>query len=89
MKIYVASIPFRSSEDDLRRAFENYGDVSSVRIIKDRETQRSRGFGFVEMDNDDDAQQAINALNGSEFQGRELVVNEARPREERPAGNRY
>ena len=89
MKIYVASIPFRTSEEDLRQAFESYGDVSSVRIIKDRETQRSRGFGFVEMDNDDDAQQAIDALNGSEFQGRELVVNEARPREERPAGNRY
>ncbi|MCC5915880.1 MAG: RNA-binding protein [Cryomorphaceae bacterium] len=89
MKIYVASIPFRTSEDDLRSAFENYGDVSSVRIIKDRETQRSRGFGFVEMDNDSDAQSAIDGLNGSEFQGRELVVNEARPREEQPGRNRF
>lgn len=84
MKIYVASIPFRSSEDDLREAFEAYGEVNSVRIIKDRETQRSRGFGFVEMFNDSEAQTAIESLHGSDFQGRELVVNEARPREERP-----
>lgn len=84
MKIYVASIPFRSSEDDLREVFEAYGEVNSVRIVKDRETQRSRGFGFVEMFNDSEAQTAIDSLHGSDFQGRELVVNEARPREERP-----
>ncbi len=84
MKIYVASIPFRSTEDELRQAFESYGDVDSVRIIKDRETQRSRGFGFVEMSNDDDAQSAIDGLHGADFGGRQLVVNEARPREERP-----
>jgi RNA recognition motif-containing protein len=84
MKIYVASIPFRTSEEDLRVAFEDYGDVSSVRIVKDRETQRSRGFGFVEMEDDSQARAAIEALHGSSFQGRDLVVNEARPREERP-----
>ncbi len=84
MKIYVASIPFRSTEDDLREVFEAYGEVSSVRIVKDRETQRSRGFGFVEMFNDSEAQSAIDSLHGSDFQGRQLVVNEARPREERP-----
>jgi RNA recognition motif-containing protein len=84
MKIYVASIPFRSTEEELRQAFESYGDVDSVRIIKDRETQRSRGFGFVEMSNDDDAQSAIDGLHGTDFGGRQLVVNEARPREERP-----
>ncbi|MCH8545799.1 MAG: RNA-binding protein [Cryomorphaceae bacterium] len=84
MKIYVASIPFRSSEDDLREVFETYGEVNSVRIVKDRETQRSRGFGFVEMFNDSEAQSAIDSLHGSDFQGRQLVVNEARPREERP-----
>lgn len=84
MKIYVASIPFRSTEEEIRQAFESYGDVDSVRIIKDRETQRSRGFGFVEMSNDDDAQSAIDGLHGTDFGGRQLVVNEARPREERP-----
>ncbi len=84
MNIFVGNLNFRTTEDDLHAAFSQYGDVDSVRIIQDRETQRSRGFGFVEMANDNDAQDAINALNGSSLDERELKVNEARPREPRP-----
>jgi len=83
MNIYVGNLSFSSQDDDLRDAFATYGDVESARVISDRETGRSRGFGFVEMTNDAEAQEAIQALNGAELGGRNITVNEARPREDR------
>lgn len=83
MNIYIANIPFKAKEDELRELFEDYGQVSSVKIILDKETQRSRGFGFVEMDDDSEARSAIEGVNGKDFLGKVLVVNEARPREPR------
>jgi len=80
--IYVGNLPWSTTEDQLRDTFAAYGAVSSVAIIKDRNTGRSRGFGFVEMDSADEARAAINGLNGTELDGRDLKVNEARPREE-------
>jgi RNA recognition motif-containing protein len=80
MNIYVANVPYTVSDQDLRELFEQYGEVSSAKIIMDRETNRSRGFGFVEMANDDQGRQAIEGTNGKPFRGRDLVVNEARPR---------
>lgn len=80
--IYVGNLSYNSTEDTLRAAFEEYGTVHSARVITDRETGRSRGFGFVEMDNDA-ADAAIEALNGADLDGRALRVNEARPREPR------
>ncbi|MBS1490935.1 MAG: RNA-binding protein [Bacteroidetes bacterium] len=85
MNIYVANIPWKATEDQLKELFSQYGEVSSAKIIMDKVTQRSRGFGFVEMSNDDGGRTAINELNGRDFLGKNLVVNEARPREERPA----
>lgn len=79
MNIYVANINFRASEDDLKDLFSQYGEVTSVKILKDRETNRSRGFGFVEMSDDSAGQAAISALNGAEFSQRNLVVKEALP----------
>jgi RNA recognition motif-containing protein len=79
--LYVGNLPFTTTEEDLRAAFSVHGTVVSTQIIKDRETGRSRGFGFVEMG--DGADTAVTAMNGSMFQGRTLTVNEARPREER------
>jgi len=84
MNIYVGNVPFATTEEELEAHFAEYGSVTSARIITDRNTGRSKGFGFVEMSNDDEAQQAINQLNGQEFLGRNLKINEARPREERP-----
>ena len=81
--IYVGNLPFQTTDEDLRAAFEQHGEVSSATVIFDRETQRSRGFGFVEMPNAGEAESAIEALNGSDMGGRSLRVNEARPREER------
>lgn len=86
MNIYVANIPWKATEDQLRDLFNQYGEVNSAKIILDRETQRSRGFGFVEMSDEAAARQAIAALNGNDFMGKNLVVNEARPREDRPSG---
>ena len=80
MNIYVANISFKATEDQLKEIFEEYGDVQSVRIVTDRVSGRSKGFGFVEMPNDGEAREAINELNGSSFLERSLVVNEARPR---------
>ena len=77
--LYVGNLPFSTTADDLREAFSAYGTVTSTQVISDRETGRSRGFGFVEMS--DGAEAAVNALNGKPFQGRTLTVNEARPRE--------
>ena len=79
MNIYVANISFRAREQDLKELFQQFGEVSSVKIVTDRETGRSRGFGFVEMPNDSEGKQAIAQLNGVEFSERNLVVNEARP----------
>lgn len=83
MNIYVGNLPFSMTEAEFRQTFEAYGEVSSANLIMDRETGRPRGFGFVEMPNDTEAQEAINALNGTEVGGRELRVNEAKPREKR------
>ena len=83
MNIFVGNIPFSSTPEELRDIFEQYGTVNNVNLITDRETGRFRGFGFVEMPNSDEGQAAIDALNGSELSGRQLTVNEARPREPR------
>ena len=82
MNIYVGNLSYEANEEDLRQAFDVYGQISSVRVITDRDTGRSKGFGFVEMPNDAEAQSAISGLNGKELQGRSLKVNEARPRSE-------
>lgn len=84
--LYVGNLPFNATADDLREAFSRFGTVTRAQIIVDRETGRSRGFGFVEMA--DGADEAIAQMNGAVFQGRQLTVNEARPREERPRGGR-
>jgi len=86
MNIFVGNLAYTTGDNDLRAAFEQYGRVDSARVINDRETNRSRGFGFVEMQNDNEARTAIQALDGSEIGGRAIKVNEARPREERPRG---
>ena len=78
-KMYVGNLPFTSSEEDVRELFSQFGEVQSVKLITDRETGRPRGFGFVEMDRED-ADSAMDALDGNEFSGRNLKVNEARPR---------
>lgn len=80
MNLFVASLNFRTKEDNLRTLFEEYGEVSSVKIVTDKFTGRSRGFGFVEMPDNGDAQTAIEELNDAEFDGRNLVVKEANPR---------
>ncbi len=82
--IYVGNLSFRATEDDVRNAFAEHGEVSSVNIVTDRETGRSRGFAFVEMSNSDEAGTAIEAVNGAEIAGRGVTVNEARPRAPRP-----
>ncbi len=79
MNIYVANISFRASEGQLKELFQQFGEVTSVKIVTDRESGRSRGFGFVEMANDSEGAAAIAQLNGTSFQDRNLVVNEARP----------
>lgn len=82
MKIYIGNLPYSVTDDELRQAFEAFGSVDSVDIIKDRYTGESKGFGFVEMSDRDEAQKAIEALNGKDLQGRPITVNEARPRGE-------
>lgn len=84
--IFVGNLDFNTSEDELRHMFEAYGQVDRVSIMTDRETGRSRGFGFVEMANTEDGEKAIAALNGSQLGGRTLNVNEARPKVERGGG---
>ena len=79
MNVYVGNLSYDLSEDDLKTAFEEHGEVSSAKIIFDRYSGRSKGFGFVEMSSDDEAKAAIEALSGKELGGRTLVVNEARP----------
>ena len=82
-KIYVGNLSYETTEESLESAFAAFGSVRSVAVIRDRQTGRSKGFGFVEMDDDGEASAAIAGLNGSELDGRTLTVNEARPREER------
>ncbi|MDR3546741.1 MAG: RNA-binding protein [Candidatus Pacebacteria bacterium] len=87
-KLYVGGIPYRTTEDDLKNAFSEAGEVTSVSIISDRMTGRSRGFGFVEMADEAQAQAAIDRWDGKEFDGRMLSVSMARPQGDRPAGDR-
>ena len=84
--IYVGNLSFQTSEQDLEATFSTYGQVERAQLVKDRETGKSRGFGFVEMTDDSSADKAIEALNGSQLDGRNLTVNEARPREPRSGG---
>jgi cold-inducible RNA-binding protein len=86
LNIYVGNLSFDTSERDLEAAFATYGAVTSARIATDRDTNRPRGFGFVEMSNQTEAEAAIAGLNGTDLQGRTLTVNEARPREDRGGG---
>ena len=85
-KIYVGNLSYQTTSDELRDMFAQHGGVTSAEVLKDRETGRSKGFGFVEMGTDAEAQAAIAALNGKDFGGRALTVNEARPKEDRPRG---
>lgn len=82
MNIYVGNLSYSTTDDTLRTLFEQHGEVSSAKVVENRETGRSRGFGFVEMPNDEEARAAIEAVNDTEFEGRTLKVNEARPRTE-------
>lgn len=84
MNIYVGNLPFRFSNEDLAALFRRHGEVESAEIILDRDTGRSRGFGFVTMNDDEAARRAIEELDGSDVQGRRVTVNEARPRREHP-----
>ena len=84
--IFVGNLSFNTNEDELRQIFEGYGQVERVSILTDRETGRSRGFGFVEMNSDEDGEKAITALNGSQVGGRTINVNEARPKSDRGGG---
>ncbi len=80
MNLYVGNLPYKLTEEELTELFVAYGEVTEAKIIKDRFTDRSKGFGFVEMASADEAKQAIDNLNGTSVQGRQIVVNEARPR---------
>jgi cold-inducible RNA-binding protein len=86
MNIYVGNLDFKVTEDQLRQAFAAYGQVDNVTILKDRDTGQPRGFGFVEMSNNEEAQKAISGMNGAQLGSRALNVNEARPREARAGG---
>jgi RNA recognition motif-containing protein len=86
MNIYVGNLPFEIDDTELENTFTPFGEVSSARVIQDRFSGRSRGFGFVEMADDSQAEAAIEALNGKEFSGRPLTVNEAKPREDKRSG---
>jgi len=85
-KLYVGNLSFNVNDADLQQLFAQHGSVQSAQVIQDRMTGRSKGFGFIEMGNDQEAQAAIAALNGKDYVGRALTVNEAKPREERPSG---
>ncbi len=86
MDIYVGNLPYETDDSVVKTAFEEYGTVDSVKIVIDRETNRSKGFGFVSMSDDESARKAINELNGAELNGREIKVNEARPKSDNPRG---
>ena len=85
-KLYVGNLPYSFNDSDMEQAFSQFGTVASAKVMMERDTGRSKGFGFVEMGSDAEAQSAINGMNGQALDGRALVVNEARPREERPGG---
>ena len=85
-KLYVGNLAYSVRDESLQQAFGQFGTVTSAKVMMDRETGRSKGFGFVEMGSDAEAQAAINGMNGQPIEGRAVVVNEARPREERPGG---
>jgi RNA recognition motif-containing protein len=87
-KLYVGNLPYTTTDEDLQSLFAQAGTVTSAAVVKDRESGRSKGFGFVEMSSDAEAQQAISLLDGKDFQGRTLKVNVARPREEGGGGQR-
>jgi cold-inducible RNA-binding protein len=82
-KMYVGNIPYNASEEELRELFSEYGEIESLKIMKDQFTDRSKGFGFIEMANEEDAKKAIAALNGKDFKGKSLTVAEARPQQKR------
>ena len=86
MKLYVGNLSFQTSSHDLEELFASVGTVESATVVEDRETGRSRGFGFVEMSSQEDGEKAIAELNGNDFGGREIKVNEAKPREDRSGG---
>ncbi|MBI1857167.1 RNA-binding protein [Candidatus Saccharibacteria bacterium] len=83
-KLFVGGLPFSTTDDELQQAFAQYGTVASAVVIRDRDTQRSKGFGFVEFENDEEGKAAQDAMNGKELGGRAITVNQAREREERP-----
>lgn len=85
-KLYVGGLAYSVTEQELEAAFAAFGKVISAAVIKDRDSGQSKGFGFVEMENDEEAQKAINEMNGKELSGRSLTVNEARPQEDRRSG---
>lgn len=89
MNLYVSNLSFHTTEDDLRKLFEEFGTVTSAKVITDRETGRSRGFGFVEMSSTEDANKAITGLNGKDIEGRALSVSEARERAPRSDNRRF
>ncbi|MBC8549485.1 MAG: RNA-binding protein [Candidatus Brocadiales bacterium] len=84
MEIYVGSLPYTVTEDDLKEAFAPFGEVSSVRLVSDKFSGKSKGFGFVEMPSNEEAEAAIAALNEKDFKGRDIKVNQAKPKEDRP-----
>ncbi len=88
MNIYVGNIPKNATEDSVRQLFETYGQVSSVKLVEDRYTGELRGFGFVEMPSKEEGQAAIEGVNGTELEGRSLIVNEARPKTNQSGGRR-
>jgi RNA recognition motif-containing protein len=89
MNLYVSNLSFHTTEDDLRKLFEDFGNVTSAKVITDRTTGKSRGFGFVEMSGDDDARNAMSGLNGKDIEGRTLSVSEARERAPRSENKRW
>lgn len=88
MNIYVGNLPFSIKDSELNEMFSQFGGVKSVKIVTDNQTGRSRGFAFVEMDSRENGESAVDSLNGKDFGGRKLVVNEARPKTDRPSGGR-
>lgn len=88
MNIYVGNLPYSTNETELKELFAEYGEVTSANVISDKYTGQSKGFGFVEMPQENQAREAIAQLNGKDMKGRSLTVNEARPRAERPQGSR-
>jgi RNA recognition motif-containing protein len=89
VNIYVGNLPFSYNSNDLQRLFEAHGTVTSAQVLMDRDTGRSRGFGFVEMSSDDEARTAIQKVDGTDVDGRRIKANEAKPRTERPTRDRY